>query len=135
MIQCGVSQNPDVLQLTIFPNKHLHREMDLLWESAEKQTPDFSAWAQEGDSSISQLLLIMICYRLKTKTRHYGVGRLQKDLLVKLLFRGDEDSVYCFHMVQAYKTGKMSGENNVSSYIETEHSSGLSALFPGTFPT
>lgn len=41
MIQRGVCQNPDVLQLTIFPNKHLHREMDLLWESAEKQTLTF----------------------------------------------------------------------------------------------
>lgn len=122
MIQCGVCQNPDVLQLTIFANEHLHRKMDLLWESAEKTNPGFSAWAEEGNSSISQLLLIMICYRLKTKTRHYGVGRLQKDLLVKLLFRGDEDSVYCFHMVQAYKTGKMSGENNMSYYIDTEHS-------------
>lgn len=29
----------------------------------------------------------MICRRLKTKTRHYGVGRLQKDLLVKAAVR------------------------------------------------
>lgn len=133
MIQCGVCQNPDVLQLTIFPNKHLHRGNGSSVGISRKINPDFSAWAEEGDSSISQLLLIMICYRLKTKTRHYGVGRLQKDLLVKLLFR-DEDSVYCFHMLQAYKTGKMSGENNMSYYIDTEHSLGLSAHFPGTFP-
>lgn len=103
-------------------------------EISRKTNPDFSAWAEERNSSISQLLLIMICYRLKTKTRHYGVGRLQKDLLVKLLFRGDEDSVYCFHMVQASKTGKMSGENKMSYYIDTEHSLGLSALFLIPFP-
>lgn len=101
---------------------------------SRKTNPDFPAWAEEGNSSISQLLLIMICCRLKPKTRHCGVGRLQKDLLVKLLLRGDEDSVYCFHMVQAYKTGKMSGENNMSYYIDTEHSLGLSALFLVPFP-